>query len=361
MPETDVGQLTTTLLKSGVPDFKVSPKTIDEAGIQPETFWENPNWSTYLGYLKTIPEYRNAVRALAIWACGKGWECPLNEHTVILERIRGWGEDSFDSIVQDMIVVKKTNGDAYLEIIRNDNGTLLNLKKLNPSKIRIAVNPKGLIVGYDIMQANGKWERMKTEEIFHICNDRIANEIHGTSVLSSCKWVIDAKNEAMNDWRRISHLSSIRVLYIDIDNTERLTKVKTEYAEGIKNGSVMIIPAKKGEAEFQDLVLPPIEAFMRWIEYLDNFFYQVVGVNRTIAGGLDQTEAGQKMGYLTFEPTYTEEQTLLESDLWNQLAIKLKFNRPPSLSGMMRQNETKNSGMLGMQQNETEMKPTQQT
>ena len=67
------------------------------------------------------------------------------------------------------------------------------------------------------------------------------------------------------------------------------------------------------------------------------------------------------MGYLTFEPTYTEEQTLLESDLWNQLAIKLKFNRPPSLSGMMRQDEIKNSGMLGMQQNETEMKPTQQT
>src|SRR3990167_10213379 len=115
MPETDVGQLTTTLLKSGVPDFKVSPKTIDEAGIQPETFWENPNWSTYLGYLKTIPEYRNAVRALAIWACGKGWEA--NEPTKsILMHVRGWGEDSFDSIMQDMIVVKKTNGDDYAEI-----------------------------------------------------------------------------------------------------------------------------------------------------------------------------------------------------------------------------------------------------
>src|SRR3990167_3256091 len=174
MPETDVGQLTTTLLKSGVPDFKVSPKTIDEAGIQPETFWENPNWSTYLGYLKTIPEYRNAVRSLAIWACGKGWECPLNEHTTQLERIRGWGEDSFDSICQDMIIVKKTNGDAYAEIIRNDNGTLINLKKLNPIKVRHAVDQKGILVGYDVMQADGTWKRFKTEDIFHICNDRIA-------------------------------------------------------------------------------------------------------------------------------------------------------------------------------------------
>ena len=350
---------TTNISLSGVSNYEVPTAHLDTSMPQKETYWDNLDWMVFLGYLKNIPEFFQALKALARFTVGLGYEVIVGD-VVRIENIRGWGEDSLQSILQDMIIVKKANGDSYAEIIRDEKDNLLNLKKLNPSDVRIVVE-NGMIKRYDVKDSAGKYHPFQTWEILHLCNDRIANEIHGTSVLSSCKWVIDAKNEAMSDWRRISHLSSIRVLYIEIDNTERLTKVKTEYADGIKNGTVMIIPAKKGEAEFQDLVLPPIEAFMRWIEYLDNFFYQVVGVNRTIAGGLDQTEAGQKMGYLTFEPTYTEEQTLLESDLWNQLAIKLKFNRPPSLSGMMRQDEIKNSGMLGMQQNEAEMKPKQQT
>ena len=356
MPETDVGQLTTTLLKSGVPDFKVSPKTIDEAGIQPETFWENPNWSTYLGYLKTIPEYRNAVRALAIWACGKGWECPLNEHTAILERIRGWGEDTFDSIMQDMIVVKKTNGDAYLEIIRNDNGTPLNLKKLNPSKVRIAVNPKGLIVGYDIMQADGKWHRVSIKDIFHISNDRVANEIHGTSVLESCRDIIDWFNEIKSDLRRMMHRSSIRVIYVDIDNTTKLGTVREQYKEAIRNGEVLLLPGKQGtDFEIVDYPIPPTAAYLEVLRFVNNYFYEVLGTSKIITGGVEgTTEANSKMGYLSFEQPYMTEQRLLEQDIWNQLGIRIKFNRPVSIKDQIMTSEAANTGQVGFQPNEAQ-------
>ena len=72
MGELNTSNATTSQLNSGVPNYSVSAKVVDEAGNQPETYWENPFWSQYLGYLKTIPEYRQAVRAFSIWTCGKG-------------------------------------------------------------------------------------------------------------------------------------------------------------------------------------------------------------------------------------------------------------------------------------------------
>lgn len=351
--DTNLSSTTTTTMKTGVPNYSVSAKILDVAGDQKETYWENSNWPTYLGYLKTIPEYRNAIRSLSIWTCGKGWEADIHTSN-ILRLIVGWGEDSFDSILQDMIVVKKTNGDAYAEVIRDeDSGTIINLKKLDPSTVRHVVNPKGLLIGYDVKNANGTWQRMETKEIFHICNDRIANEIHGVSVLESCKWVIDWKNEMLSDLRRVMHRATIRVLYIDADDTTKLSLVKTQYQDAIKNGELMIIPAKKGESEFQELNIPPTEAWMTVIRYADNYFYEILGVPKITTGGTqDYTEASSKVGYLTFEQPYMTEQRLLEQDILNQLGLEVKFIRPVSLKEDMVSSEAANTGQVGFQPNE---------
>lgn len=350
--ELDIRQTTTTGLKTGVPDFKVAQKVLDEAISQGETFWYNENWPTYLGYLKTIPEYARAVRSLSAWASGKGYTTdPATK--LQLERIRGWGEDTFDSIIQDMIVVKKTNGDAYAEVIRNDSGTFINLKKLNPSGVRHVVNGKGLLIGYDVKQADGTWERLKVDEIFHVCNDRIANEIHGTSVLESCKWIIGWKNEMMSDLRRVQHRSTIRVLYVDEDDPTKLSTYKTQYAEAIKNGEVLIIPGKPNEGQFQDLTVPAIEGYMRALEYVDNFFYEVLGVPRIIVGGTQgATEANTKVGYLAFEVPSSVEARQMEQDLWNQLAIRVTFEKPASLKEPLQTSEAANTGQVGFQPTE---------
>src|SRR3990167_11510577 len=157
MGEFDISNATTSELKGGVPDYKVQAKTIVEAGPQPKTYSTNSQfWSTRLGYYKTIPELKQAVDSLALWVAGKGWKTDLGLHKVQLERIKGWGEDTFDSLMQQAIVLKKIQGEAYFEIIRNDNGTLLNLKPINPGRMRNVVNPKGLLISYEEMDAEGK-------------------------------------------------------------------------------------------------------------------------------------------------------------------------------------------------------------
>ena len=353
MSNTELSNLTTTD-KNAVANYQVPSKVIDEAGTDEETYWTNPYWPVYLGYLKTIPEYRQAVRSLAIWACGKGWVTALPENEVQLERIRGWGEDTFDAIMQDMIVVKKTNGDAFAEIIRNDKGTFINLKKLNPSRVRIAVNRKGIITGYDVQQVDGKYQRFNVDEIFHISNDRIANEIHGISVLESCKWLIDWKNEIMSDMRRLMHRSSLIVIYVDMDNTTKLSTVKTQWETALKNGTAVILPGKKGiDFEVEHIEIPDTASWMNVLQYVDNYFYEILGVSKIITGGVSgTTEANAKMGYLSFEQPYMTEQRLLEQDIWNQLGIRITFNRPASISSTMQMSEQANTGQTSFQPND---------
>ena len=91
----------------------------------------------------------------------------------------------------------------------------------------------------------------------------------------------------------------------------------------------------------------------RWLQYLENLNYQTGGVPRSIATSDGTSEVGGKMGHVIFEPIYTKEQVDLEGDLWNQQAIEIKFNRPPSLGGMQPElDESKNTGQLNIQPND---------
>ena len=262
MTDKDFTATTQTSMLTTVTDYKVAPQIIDESGGQKETYWINPLWTEYLGYYKTIPELKKSIDALAMWSVGKGWNTDNVKNKLILEHVVGWGEDTIDSIFMNLITVKKINGDAYAEIIRNKgtNDILINLKPLNPANIRTVVDNKGMIIRYDEMnlKTNKVKRRFKPEEILHIVNDRIANEIHGVSVIEACKWVIDARQEAMTDWRRILHRSSIRVMYVDEDNTTRLNAIKTEWAQAIKSSELLLIPAQRGAAEISDYTPPPL-------------------------------------------------------------------------------------------------------
>jgi hypothetical protein len=353
----NLNQTTTTDLNNANLNYSTPTGYIDEESTQ-ETYWYNDYWNEGLGLWEDNPAYKEPIRALARWAVGRGFEADTRTR-IILENITGAGEDSFQSIMTNHIILKKTNGDNYNEIIRNDKGTLINLKPLNPSNVRVVWDKKGMIKGYDVKNAEGKWIRFDKKDIFHSMNDRIASQIHGTPAWKACKWELETRKEVLANTRRILQRGTIRVMYVDEDNTEKLNQVKTEWEDAIKYGEVMILPGKKGsDVEVVDYNIPDISALMTFVQYLDNRIYQSLGIPRAIADTTDFTEAASKVGYMTFEPVYVEEQTLLEQDLWNQLAIKVKFNRPPSLAGTMQESEQKNTGQVSIQPNETQVSAT---
>lgn len=345
-------------MSTAVADYEVPPQVTDSATGEKESEWQTTTWNQYLGYYKTIPEYKTAINGFATWVLGKGWTSD-SRTTSILDNISGWGEDTIQSILWNMIVTKKINGDAFAEVIRNEKtGTLINLKPLAPSSIKIIVNEQGLIKRYEQTDKTPKHKvirKFEPEEIFHIVNDRIADEIHGTSITEAVEWVILARNEAMADQQRLLHrnIVPVRIIEYDDDDTSKRDKLKQEYQEAINLGEVLVIP--KGLVEIKEAPISTVDS-LPWIKYLENFFYQAVGIPKVILGGSEEfTEASSKISYLTYEQIYTREITELESDLWNQLAIRLKFNKPASLKNEMLSSEDKNTGQTSFQPKDTEI------
>lgn len=352
MAELSISNATTAGLNTATKDFSVNYEQLDKSENKEYWYDFNEHANERLGYYKQIPELKSALIALARWTTGLGYT--TNNNTRIqLENFTGWGEDTFTSIMQNLIIQKKVYGDAFAEIIRNEQGRIINLKPLDPADMRVYVNGKGMILRYE--QRNRGYTNkpitFKTTDILHLCNNRLGNEIHGISIIESLKFIIDAKNEALSDERKIRHRElALGILEVDTDDTTEISAMKTQYQNSVKNGDVLVLP--KGVAEIKDSPNSPRDR-LQWLQYLDSLFYQVVGIPKVIVTSEGFTEAGGKVGFLTFEPVYTAEQAELEADLWNQCAIRVTFNRPPSLSGTLREEEEKNTGQIRIQPNET--------
>jgi len=317
-------------MDTNVDKFSVQQKTTDGASEASVNYYDNPNFSKWYGYYKQLPELKKGIDAFAIWVLGKGYETD-NRTQIILNNISGRGDEDFMAIMWNMLVMKKVNGDSFAEIIREPNSRIIiNIKPLSPQNIRVRFNKKGIITGYIEKRNNKPYE---PEDILHFSNDRTADEMGGTSVVPVVQWNIDAKNEAMAGYRRILHRSTIRVLYIDEQDTTRMANIKRDYAAAINKGELLIMPASVKDATFQDLSTPPIQSFLEWIRYLDNQIFLNIGTPKVIMGSVDSIpESGGKISYLSYEQIYSRETRELEADLLAQLGMEITFNPPVSIA-----------------------------
>lgn len=350
MGKYDTASTTTTDFDNNVTDYSVDSVSLDEATSN-ETIVDFSEFEQNIGYYKSIPQLKSSIDQLALWTIGMGWKTASVEDEVKLSRITGWGQDSFDSIMRDLLVLKKVNGDSFAEVIRSEKGNLINLKKLSPSRMRIIVDSKGIIVRYEQKLIDKSIRKLKKSQILHLCNDRIGGEIHGTSAIEACKWVIDAHKEAMVAKRMVINRSkALGIAYYETDNTGKISYINGQIEDAVKNGEMLGLP--KDMVEIKEYPTKNLGDILQWIQYLENFFYQIIKVPRVIATSEGLTEAGSKTGYMTFEPVYTSEQRLLEQDIWNQLGIRIKFTKPPSLRDNMQEDEEKNTGQTSIQPKE---------
>lgn len=321
-----------------------------------EVFVDFPETPNYFGYYKKYGQLKKAIDTLWIYVVGKGFDADTATR-VKLDYIKGVGEDTVTNIFWNMGVTSMICGDAFAEIIRAEaaggENRLINLKPISPERMRVVYGKNGLIKRYEVLTKNkdGKsipHKRFKTDEIFHIVNDRIADEQRGTSVIECCKWVIDAIEEAKRDYRIVLHRNvvPVRIIEVDTDDRAKRNSFMLEYKSAIQKGEVLVIP--KGTVSFsQDKIT--IQDPIAWIQSLENYFYLAVGIPKVIASPDAISEGASKVGYLIFEPIYTFRQVLMEQDIWQQLGIKVKFNRPASLQDNIQENEAKNTSQMGFQ------------
>jgi len=349
MAELNPNSATTTNFTSVVPDFIVNAKILDAASADKEEyFWYFDKATQNFGYYSQIPEIFSAANALATWSVSRGWNTEDANLKIQLEHVTGMGKDTFAQIMWNHEVVKLIVGDAFAEVKRKDN-KIINIIPISPERIRI-VYKDGRIVRYETWNSD-EWKKIAKEDMLHSSNKRIGDQVHGTSQIDACKWIIDARNEALVDGRLIQNRGkALGIAYYKTDNAGKIAYANSQIEKAVKNGEMVGLP--EGTVEIREFPTKSIVDRQTWIAYLENFFYQTFGVPRSIVSSDGTSEVGGKMGHVIFETIYAKEQIDIEEDLWNQQAIKITFNRPPSLGGLVADNMNKSTGDTSIQPND---------
>lgn len=336
MAETRIDATSVTDQESAETKFSVDPESTDGAGDQKETTWINDRWTQQFGYYKKIPELKAAIDAKAKWTIGKGFVS--NKITEIaLSALNGIGVDTFNSLLENAQKVSEIGGDSYSEIIRNNNGNLINLKPLNPEVMRIVANRKGLIIRYEqIDRRNQKTvKKFHPADIFHLSRGRIADEIHGISVVDAVEETILARNEAIQDYRLLlrRNVKPIKIWEVDTDDETEIATVKAKITSAGTDAENLIVP--KGTISPPTISSVPTNSTLNplpWINQLTQNFYQEVGVPQIIVGGAQEiTEASAKIAYLAWEQTVEDIQLYIEEQVLSQLNLEINLEFPASL------------------------------
>lgn len=325
-----------------IKDYSVDSKTTDTGSLK-ETRWTCTRANEFLGYYKQIPELKMAIDTKATWTIGKGFiSNPIT--TLALMRIRGIGNDTFNSILENLIKSYHIYGDSYAEIIRDSEGFLINLKVLDPSKITIIANSKGIITAYEHLNPKGKSTKLNPEQVLHLSKGRVADEIHGISTIEVVEALILARNEAIIDWKKVLHRNVYPVRYwqLDTSDTTKITTVKNNVAEAKYKGEDIFIPKGVVEAELISVPQNASLSSLPWIQQLNQYFFQAVGVPQIILGGSQElTQTAAQIAYLAFEQTIQEEQLFIEDQILAQLNLEIELNFPASLQGGLISSERK--------------------
>ncbi len=342
-------------IKAVFTDFTVPSQDTDGGS---ESVWYSEKWAQYFGYYNSIPELGSAIDAKATWTVGKGFKAD-EETTMLLDSLKGIGRDTFNTIIENLIRTMYIGGDGYAEIIRDDEGNLINLKPLDPATVGIVTNKKGMITGYAQRSKAGsdkQAKRIAMEKIFHLIRNRVADQIHGTSIIKKLESIILARNEAMDDWRRVLHrnIEPVWIHHLNTDNPTKVAAYKAKVMAGKGKGDHIFIPMNSVELEAITIApnaslnpLPTIEAY-------NQYFYQATGGTDIVIGAtLNITEADAKIKYLAFQQETEEEQLFVEEQMLTQLNIVLNFEFPASLENELLSDKAKDGPEQAAQPNDT--------
>ena len=362
MPSVDIGSAAASAVRNEVVDYSVTSDVTDAGDGSVEYKYQQMFWSKYFGYYKAIPELKIAVDTKANWVLGNGFVAD-EPTTMLLMGFKGTGKDTFNSILENMERTCYVAEDAYAEIIRDDDGVLVNLKTLDPGSIIVVHNNKGMVLRYEQMSKNKNPNKtFKPEDMFVLSHNRMADEVHGTSVVGAVENIILMRNEAMADWKRVLHrnIDPLWIFHLDTDDTTKISVFKTKMDAARGLGENMYIP--KG-AVVPELVATASQAGLNplaWINQLNDYFFQAVGVPQIVVGNAKEfTDASGKIVYLAFEQRIKGRQKYVEEQVLSQLNIELELNFPASMQNEAISDESMEHQMQ-MQAGQVQEEPLQQ-
>ena len=348
MADLNLSKATTTNFSGTVPDFIMDAKALDYDNDSSETTYYFDQATTDLGYYINDPIVFSAANGLATWAFKQGWSSPNPKTIKEFEHFSGRGNDTFAQIMWNHEVIKLVVGDAFAEIVRKDK-IIINLIPISPERVRIK-SESGRIKKYEVW--NGKdWKTIAIRNMYHTSNKRVGDQIHGTSQITAIRDSIDARQEPEADERTIKHRDkALGIVYYKTNNAGKISYANEQIQNAVKNGEMVGLP--EDTAKIEPYPSRSSEDRQNWIQSRENHTYASLGVPRNMITADGTSEVGGINGHLVFEVTGGAEASDEEASIWNQLARRIKFNRPPSLAPNSQDNAEKNTGQTQIQPQE---------
>ena len=344
MAQNDLSKSTTVGL-TGVTDFSMDTQALDADSSNGETYTYFNNATTDLGYYTNDPIVFSAANGLATWAFKQGWTSENPKTVVEFEHITGRGNDTFSDLMWNHEVIKLVVGDAFMEIVKKKD-VIANLIPISPERIKI-VSENGRIKRYEVLNGD-TWRVIKKRNMYHTSNKRIGDQVHGTSQITAIRNSIDARQEAEADERVIKHRDkAIGICKYKTNNQGKIDTANTAIKKGIEDGDMIGVP--ENTVDFEAFPVKSSEDRQNWIQSRENHTYASLGVPRNMITADGTSEVGGINGHLVFEVTGGAEASSEEASIWNQLARRIKFNRPPSLAPQTQENQEANTGQTSIQ------------
>ena len=324
---------------------------VDRASEKTEVKWVNTNWTKYNGYYKTHLSVKSVMNKLGMWTTGKGFTAD-DRTKKILGNIIGWGKETFDLVIDNQVKIEHVNGDSYAEIITpegeelaEDGNNLINLKPLNPGSIGHVMNPQGMIEGYKQRLLNAEEKPLRLNQVFHLCMNRTADEIHGTGDIESLTTFLDKIKQLDEDMSVMFHRFIVPLIMwkLNTDDTAAVAAFKTQEKTAINSGYNMIIPDKAVEwslLEAGSTGINPMDWRNKWTEEV----IKGGGVPALImAIEAGTSEASSKMVYVSWQQVIEHEQQSLEDQIKIQLGLEVEFNFPARIEESLQEDEAKDT------------------
>ena len=346
MGDLSIANATASDLTNRVTDYSVSPVEIDGASMQDETFYTFPNWSKQYGYFHSIGELKSAIMAKATWICGKGYTTDSGTK-VILDHISGWGKDTFLEVLWNMEIVKRIGGDSFAEIIRDDDRLLINLKPLDTGKMRVVVDGKGMIKRYELVSAVKGQPNIKFEpkDIFHLCHNRIANQIHGLSDVDTIEKEILADGESFDDIKKLMHRQARPMIMFKLATSDqaKINNFISKMDKAVELGENIYIPFDKDSIDVEVIQADISPNTLAWRDEIRKKFYRIVNMPLVVFGQAAGNESGSKIEYLAHETFFQKDALQLENQILKQLGLTIKLYSPVSLLENLQTDENKDA------------------
>ena len=296
-------------------------------------FW-TPEWTKWHGYYEDVPIYAAVIDTLAAWTVGKGFKGKDKDK---LKGIRGFGKDDINSIFENQLRTALICGDSHAEIMKDKAGRLTNLKPLNPGRMKQYVNEFGILRKYGQIVSVGKELAFDKKDIFHLCWNRLADEIHGKPLGARAEPIIKQIKQLTEDLGLRFHriVKPVRLYEANTDDATTLATTETKLKAGYANCEFIVIPA--GTLEAKDVAtIPSADDALTYLEELFRQLVTAMNCPEIIMGwSKGSTEAGGKIVYLSFQQPTERKQKFMEEQIRLQLNMEVEFEFPASLEPAM--------------------------